>query len=356
MSRIYNKDLTSVIVASGTKQDPLVLEGIVRKLDNVLFLCWTGGGKSEPCCDNVTLYRRSFDGGRSWTETKILFAHPHKGIFTPALFVNDKTLYAFPNSYYNHTAFCEDMQSYYSISSDLGETFSIPRSIAGCINNIHIKCTLKVDNRWIFACSWREIGTDIWASFHDQNKECVVAGNVFENPNLDAWQWYNSHPEYCGVLISDDNGNSFKICGRIGGENRSFVEPMMTTLSDGTFIMLLRTNEHRLYESRSYDGGETWTAPIPTDIPSAITKVLLLKDSAGKIYLLHNPNPIDLARNPLSLWISDDDMKCWGKKIELIRDDNAPLCYPDGFIDESRGKLCFAWDDRKNIYYSEFPI
>lgn len=362
MSRVYHPDFRTVVVSTAPHEDPLVLEGIVRKLaDGSLFLSWTGGGDAEPREENVTKYSRSFDNGCTWTSEEILFSHPKKGIFTPALFVDGTNLYAFPNSYYNDTNFSQDMQSYISVSHDCGATFSAPRSLPGCINNVHIKCTLKVGKRWIFPCSWIEITGHYWASYINGNKPCIVGGKVTEPEETDQCavcnsNWYGNHTEYCGVLISEDEGKSFQIRGRIGHEGTYFVEPMMTVLSDGTFVMLLRTGEKRLYESRSYDSGETWTEPKATDIPSAITKVLLLKDSLGRIYLVHNPNGDSFHRSPLALWISEDDMQTWKYKIELARDDTMPLCYPDGFLDEERQMLCLSWDDRKNIYYSEFPI
>jgi hypothetical protein len=282
----------------------------------------------------------------------------------PALFMDGNSLYAFPCSYYSYheTGFSQDMQSYISVSHDCGETFSLPHSIPGCINNIHIKCTLKIGNRWIFPCSWVEITDKYWASAANANKSCIVAGKEIRQPAPEQYKnlveynldWYGNHTEFCGVLISDDEGKTFRIRGRIGHVGTYFVEPVMTLLSDGTLIMLLRTKEHCLYESRSYDNGETWSEPVATDIPSPITKVCLLRDHAGRIYLLHNPSTT--ARSPLSVWISNDDMKSWNRKIDLVQDSVRPVCYPDGFIDEDRGLLCFSWDDRSHIYYSEFPI
>ena len=94
-----------------------------------------------------------------------------------------------------------------------------------------------------------------------------------------------------------------------------------------------------------------------------------MKDSKGVHYLVHNADPSG-RRSPLSLWISYDDLKTFEKKIDLISSDGnskikypieyeeegSMCCYPDGFIDEERGVLCFGWDDRHNIYYSEYKL
>ena len=43
-------------------------------------------------------------------------------------------------------------------------------------------------------------------------------------------------------------------------------------------------------------------------------------------------------------------------KYDPVQDSDRAVCYPDGFIEEERGMPCFSWDDRNNIYYSEFPL
>ena len=352
-----NKRMTTIQVATGHGEDSIILEGIVRKLENgTLFLSWTGGGTYEPSQKNRTMYSRSFDGGKTWEPERILFQHPKKGIFTPALFVDGNRLFAFPGSYYDDTNFAQDMQSYWSVSEDGGGRFSVPCSFPGCINNIHIKCTKKIGNRWLFACSWIELDGNGWAP-PGGDKASIVAGNENVEWNGTIWEWNGqNHTEYCGVLMSEDEGKSWRICGRIGHTGRRFVEPMLEELSDGTLVMLLRTDEPWLWISRSTDGGEHWSESERTEIPSAVTKVCLLRGNDGAIYLLHNPNP--KGRNPLELWISRDDMNTWQEKHTLLsgEDEKECFCYPDGFLDEERKMLCFAWENRKAVYYSEFSL
>ena len=354
MSIYYNDKLFTKLAAPGIKNKSIMLEANVCRLeDDSLFMSWTGGGDREPLEENMTFFSKSYDNGRTWEESTVLFSHPRKGMFTPELFNYNSKIFAFPCSYYNGSSFCQDCHSYISYSTDCGKTFSWPASIGNAINNIHVKGWLAVDDRIILSCSWIECTEESWACFDGANKKCIVAGKELLPKNYKGLY----HQEYCGTLISDDGGENWRICGKIGSKGVGLVEPAIVQLSDGTIVMLIRNaNDFRLYESRSYDLGETWSEAVPTDIPSAITKVSLAKDKNGVIYLLNNFTE-DCSRNPLSLWISTDDMKTWSKKIDLVWSDGGEmLAYPDAFIDEERKMLCFGWDDRKNIYYSEYPI
>lgn len=325
---------------------------LCRLSDQSLFMSWTCGGTCEPCEENITCFSKSYDNGRTWDDSTVLFSHPQKGIFTPEVMVVDGKIIAFPCSYYNHTTFSQDCHSYISVSEDCSKSFTPPASIGNAINNIHTKGHLVIGKKIIVSCSWVEGSEDSWASFANQNKKCIVCGKEYLPENFTTLY----HSEYCGVLISEDGGSNWRISGKIGFKGGCFVEPAIVQLSDGTLVMLMRRNrETWLYESRSYDLGESWSEIRRTDIPSAVVKVDLTRDSKGRIYLLNSPNH-ERKRSPLSLWISDDDMKTWGTKVDLMWSDTEPLAYPDAFIDEERGLLCFGWDDRKNIYYSEYPI
>lgn len=361
-----NEKLTMVEVASGTEQDPVVLEGVLRRqADNSLIASWTAGGDREPCQQNRTMYSRSFDNGKTWEKEKVLFQHPVKGMFAPCLFVDDNRLFAFPCSYYDDTNLLQDIQSYWSVSEDFGETFSMPASFPACINNVHIKSAKRIGNKILLACSWRELCGHNWAP--TGKRPCIVAGkevtydeNEFDQFGIKGWG-ARSHFEYCGVLISEDDGKTWRVCGRIGVPDERghicFTEPMLTELSDGTLVMYIRNNyEKWIYESRSTDCGETWSTAVKLDIPSAISKATLLRGKDGTTYMLFNPNPN--GRNVMELWISRDELKTWEEKITLVSSENEKdiFCYPDGFIDEDRGVICFVWETRGKVYYSEFPI
>jgi hypothetical protein len=356
--RRYGERLNTTRVATGRDGNSILLQAIVKKCgDGSLFFCWTGGGAREPDNRNVTKYCRSFDNGQSWTEERILFQHPVRGMFTPQLFVEKNSLYAFPNTYSPDTGYALDLQSYWSVSRDNGETFSPLYNLAGCLASVQVRSLIKVKGKLIAAVSWHENDGEKWAPpFGD--KACIVAGNVIEpSPSIQDWH-RQICTEYCGVIINEGDPfttGSWHLYGRIGErKSLSFCEPQLVELTDGTLVMLLRIGKPWVYESRSYDGGLSWSDPVPTRIPSAMSLVRIITDSNGVVYLIHNPNPA--GRSPLELWISNDNMQSWQNKIVLVEDTQHWCCYPEGFLDQERGVLCLSWDDRKNVYYSEFKL
>lgn len=92
----------------------------------------------------------------------------------------------------------------------------------------------------------------------------------------------------------------------------------MLIRSDGAGVLL---------RSESTDRGRNWSAPARTTIPNPGSKFRLFKLRDGRIILIHNPNGLthhinnqpgaQVTRNPLSMWISNDDLQSWGDKRDL---------------------------------------
>lgn len=166
-----------------------------------------------------------------------------------------------------------------------------------------------------------------------------------------------------GVMLSDDGGATFRLRGCLCREDaRHFIEPKVVELADGRLVLFSREKwQGWIWRSESADGGETWSPIERTDIPNPSSKFRLLRASDGRIFLLHNPVSIQAdskwgRRSPLSLWISDDDLRTWRTKIDLVSDTERNLNYPDGFLDEARGEVRFAWEDAYSVYIAAVPM
>ena len=146
------------------------------------------------------------------------------------------------------------------------------------------------------------------------------------------------------VLSSEDEGDTWSRSNAIG-PLRGWNESNLVELSDRRLCMLVRaaTDAPCLRRSISLDRGRTWSDWERTDIPNPGSKIRLFRLRDGRCALLHNPCAIPGVRNPLALWISDDDMQTWSYQ-RVITDFPGQLAYPDGFVDDDERWIHFAID------------
>jgi predicted neuraminidase len=177
--------------------------------------------------------------------------------------------------------------------------------------------------------------------------------------------WADANHRYaCGVMLSDDGGATFRLRGHItGGVHGHLMEPQVVELAGGCTVMLIRSQkEGWLLRSESSDGGETWSDAVRSEIPNPSAKVNLLKAADGRVFMIHNPvghqGALMGGRNPLALWVSDDGMKTWRVKADLVKDlrPNVSLNYPSGYLDEESRELVFCWEDIHSLFIMRVPM
>lgn len=353
-------------------------EGLLRRVGpHSLLASWTTGGMTEPWAGNFAMIRRSDDDGQTWRDLGEI-RHPTRGLFVTELFSPKQgEIHAFVNTYAN-AEWMTNLQSFRVISHDGGLSWTDPHSIPGGIHNVWPnRGIVHSSGRWIIPVSWAEHIGARWAHpvvgsaargmvGHRELPHTILAPGTPDNALYGAGnKWADENHRYCvGVMMSDDHGETFRRCGYIrGGVHGWLIEPRVVELSNGHIAMLIRSQKDgRLWRSDSTDGGLTWSPSHRTDIPNPAAKVMILRAKDGRIFLIHNPTGHDGAvmggRNPLSLWVSDDDMKTWRVKVDLISnpDRGVSLNYPDGFIDEERGLIRFLWEDIRKVYLAEVPM
>lgn len=183
--------------------------------------------------------RKSTDGGRSWSDRKILV--PGNGRNTqnnPVMFADGEIL---------HLLYCTNYcRMFYRRSEDAGETWSEP-----------VELTESIDD---------QCGDFFW--------NCIAAGpghgTVLSTGRLivPVWLAYNKkdrfshHPTYVAALFSDDHGKTWRLSHRLDGSDPN--ESLIAELPDGRLLMNLRNTapEKYRYISFSSDGGNTWTEPV----------------------------------------------------------------------------------------------
>lgn len=307
-------------------------EPIIRKAQNGTLICvFLTGGTWEPQNENVTKVMRSYDDGKTWTKPETLFSHHSRGVWVPEMFLKEDKIILFVNTY-NADNHYRELQTFYSISSDNGESFSEPKSIPGGLNGVSIRQGIVLsNNEYLFPLYWGEVI------------------NNFEWTMDSVKHYRKNHIYRCGVAIGNNKGDILQRYGYIKSE-KGLWEPNCIEIEPGHIIMYMRNNNAPfLGISHSYDYGRTWTEFRQTDIPNANTKVTLIKtdDFVVMINNFIDNSGLD-KRTHLQLWVSKDGIN-WTKKLKLENDEKC-FFYPHAFFDCDSKLLYVVYENSKQFY------
>ncbi|MFF2031154.1 exo-alpha-sialidase [Arthrobacter sp. NPDC058192] len=147
------------------------------------------------------------------------------------------------------------------------------------------------------------------------------------------------------VMISDDAGTTWSenvLPGSLGCVHMN-IQPV----ADGSLLALFRSRwADWIYESRSSDGGTTWSEPVPTELPNNNSSIQFTALADGRLALVYNHSQAEAStERRLSLYDEIDD--------EGLADEQAQLPEPvvtgsdpgsdAGSTAESEGRRSAFW-------------
>ena len=328
------------LVYKGVPPNICCCDSTLRILPNGEFaVFFLTGGPVEPNIDNHAAMCRSREPGVAWSKELETVFRPDEGACTfSEVYVDGDRVVMFVIA---HDGNFGHWLNYTIESNDNCQTWSDPEpmpvlSRRSCIRNRYVSTW----GEWYFPYQNYDL-VDDWAA-------PLMSDEAFNCPEN-------------GVLITSDGGKTWEVSNCVVGA-KQWAENNVVELSDGSMAMLIRSDgDGCLLRTDSIDRGRTWTELRRTDIPNPGSKARLHRFSDGRILLVHNPNSetnhpntrqqANCARNPLSVWISDDDMKTWSYRRDLC-DFPGMLAYPDGVLDEENNRLHIAFDyNRHDVIY-----
>jgi predicted neuraminidase len=122
------------------------------------------------------------------------------------------------------------------------------------------------------------------------------------------------------MAISDDWGQTWHTSAPLVGAGN--IQPSLVQRRDGSLYTLMRDNgppPHRLQQSDSYDGGETWSPVTDTDLPNPGSGAEIISLRNGHWMLISNDT--ERGRYRLAVQISDDEGRSWKWKRYLEHDE-----------------------------------
>lgn len=333
--------------------DTLSVEPLVRRAPNGdLIVISTCGDIKEPGKDNRVYMFRSKDNGKTFDDGTIINPDDNKAYYSSCFVVVDNCMYVFISS---HNGQFVGWENYILKSTDSGYTFMIER-LKSFPKYAFVRNMAKLsDGRLLF-------NYHAYPITEEMEDECLNNGKYIMSSRI---KYVDN-----GILIGDFKNGFKKITAYKMKEEDipvwngglwiwNWTENATVELEKGHLAMLFRVDKSNyLHRCDSYDFGQTWEKPYMTDIPNPGTKVFLDKTDNGDIILINSPNNEPgfylRRRFPFEVWISNDNMKTWYKKIQ-VSDYPGAYSYPDGFVED--GHLKFVYDfNRHDIYYCDIDI
>lgn len=235
--------------------------------DGDLLCCWFAGTQ-EGIADIAIWCSRLEKGSACWSQPQKLSQDNSRSEQNPLLFLTpDRVLWLM------YTA-----------------------QIAGNQNTAIVRYRQSMD----FGKSWGPIATlfDTPGTFIRQPVVVTPNGNwllpVFYCTTRSGEKWVGNN-DFSAVKISADQGETWR--DRVVPDSTGCVHMNITLLKDGSLLALYRSRwADNIYLSRSYDNGESWSVPQPTELPNNNSSIQLTSLANGDLALVYNDISAEGAR------------------------------------------------------------
>lgn len=244
--------------------------------------CVWFGGTQEGMADISVHFSRLAPGASRWSETVKLVDDPARSEQNPILFPTPSgdlwLLYTSQKSGNQDTAVVRRR-----ISRDHGQSWSEPDTMIGDAGTfVRQPVQVLANGDWL-------IGTFL----------CRTVPGV---------KWVGDD-DISAARLSADQGRTWRridVPDSVGAVHMNIVDA-----GDGELLALYRSRwADYIYASRSKDGGHSWSAPQPTELPNNNSSIQATRLSDGRIALVYNhSSALDATERRLSLYdeIEDED-------------------------------------------------
>ncbi len=310
---------------------PFAREPVLARMPDGSLVCtFLSGGWTEPNNKNVILHKKSRDGGKTWSDAKVLFRHSFQGLWATEIYTGfDRPMMII--TMYNADYPAKAFQNFVSYTEDNGDTWSYPVSVDPMLQATSVRAGFKMSN-----------GETLFPLYYQVSHSCFDWDKT--RYYREGW-WDGVHSE-CSAAVSTD-GNDFTRYGKLKIGDESLWEPACAELEAGHIVMFIRVSRAGvLGRADSFDYGRTWSEPRLTDIPNEGSKIYAFS-YGGKLGLI--TNFCADSRTHLELRISSDGGNTFEKTIP-IDDPEAFFCYPHAVVDTENKRLYVVYENYKQHY------
>ena len=265
--------------------------------------------------------RWSDDGGLTWSdppETVVENEGQQNVMGVSLLRLSDGSIalfYAVKNGFH-------DCRLHWRTSTDEATTWSDPRRVIDAPGYFVVN-----NDRVVQLRTGRLV---VPAALHRCTSDRVTEWRSFDSRGIAMW------------FLSDDRGATWRETRTWWAlpvaSSSGLQEPGVVELADGRLFSWCRTSVGCQYGLWSDDGGETWSAPVPTDLRSPCSPASIKRmPRTGDLLLVYNdhsdrsgvaaPHPGSSNRTPLVTAISRDEARTWQGHRLLEASPTHGFCY-----------------------------
>ena len=277
---------------------------IVRNDDGSLFMAYTHFRSWEDDAAARILSRRSTDGGRSWSNSRVVVENEgRKNVAAVSMLqLAPDRLFLF----YQRQDSEQSCAICARLSADGGDSFG-PATFLTSSDRYHCLC--------------------------NDSALRLSSGRLCLPYTVNMAATGSPARLEAGCLYSDDEGTSWRSSDTVFAPESGAMEPKVVELKDGRLWMLLRTDQGTLFQTYSQNRGEHWNETESSGIAAPMAPFVLQRiPTTGDILLIRNPT-VDLehhhqgVRTPLTCTISSDEGKSWRYAKELETDRSLAYSY-----------------------------
>lgn len=320
------------VAVPSSKGDQHCYPVLARTAKGNLFVAWA---YFEPNKDGKIIGALSTDNGKTWNKPVTIIETSGMSDADPAIIIDGDRILVYGSSVKRPNKIT-NTDTLLSESTDEGKTWSktvkLDLPFKYVVGKRHLGLKLK-DGTLVLPASY-----DIWAQQEripaKTEGEMDMKSGVLLSKNGVKWEPHlDIHLLAQKVTPFGTNGVS---------------EPAAVELDNGEIFMLMRTGTSNFYESRSKDGGKTWSNPVKSPLTSHNTPASLWRlDKSKEIIAIWNNHPIE--RDNLDVAISGDGGKTWSNPKNVAKRGANPKNYHDlqvsypGLVQDKDGNFVAVW-------------
>jgi len=170
-----------------------------------------------------------------------------------------------------------------------------------------------------------------------KNKPVLLDGGRLISPSSTECAGWRVHFEW-----SDDRGRSWRKSAPPEVEGLEIIQPALLVHADGRLQALCRSRQGFVAETWSGDDGQSWSAPVLTDLPNPNSGFDAVTLADGRHLLVWNPVP--RCRSPLVVSVSGNGHD-W-REVAVLEDRRGEFSYPAA-IQAADGTVWISYTNRR---------